>query len=305
MKWIKKGLIFAPSGELWWARTGAQLPTVDVIDNELIRVYFTCKDADGYGRIGSVDLDINAPQNILAVAPEPVLDLGELGTFDDCGVVPNSIVEHAGRKYLYYQGFQRTERVPYLTFTGLATSDLAGTQFAKHARTPITDRTDLEPFIRSTGCVLPDGHGGLKMWYVSTVKWTQGAEGVHYICVIRYATSPDGINWQTHEHVCLEPDLQDEYAVGRPSVIHDGQLYRMWYSIRSFSELYTMGYAESADGINWARKDAQVGLGKSDSGWDAEMVCYPYVRDINGRRLMFYNGNGRGLSGFGYAVLET
>jgi len=51
--------------------------------------------------------------------------------------------------------------------------------------------------------------------------------------------------------------------------------------------------------------DAQTGIEKSDNGWDSEMICYPYVIDANGSKLMFYNGNGRGLSGFGYAVLES
>jgi predicted GH43/DUF377 family glycosyl hydrolase len=144
----------------------------------------------------------------------------------------------------------------------------------------------------------------LKMWYVSTLKWTSDEHGLHYICVIRHATSQDGVNWTTHPHICLEPELPDEYAVGRPSVVRDGRLYKMWYSIRSFSKLYALGYAESADGIIWERMDARVGLGKSESGWDSEMICYPCVVETEGRRLLFYNGNGRGVSGFGYAVME-
>jgi predicted GH43/DUF377 family glycosyl hydrolase len=303
MHWEKQGLIFAPNGEMPWAQSAAHLPTADVLD-ESIRIYFAARDANGYGRIGCVDLDIDNPHRILAVQPKPVLDLGELGAFDDCGVVPNSIAAFSGRKYLYYQGYQRTERVPYLTFTGLAIGDSEGKNFEKWSRTPITDRTDKEPFIRSGSCVL---HENLiwKMWYVSTVKWTQDEHGLHYVCVIRYATSSDGIGWTTHDSICLEPKLPDEYAVGRPAVVYDGRQYRMWYSIRSFSQLYTIGYAESTDGLVWVRKDEQAGIGKSESGWDSEMICYPNVVHARGRTLMFYNGNGLGMSGFGYAVLES
>jgi hypothetical protein len=78
----------------------------------------------------------------------------------------------------------------------------------------------------------------------------------------------------------------------------------MWYSMRSFSKLYALGYAESSDGIVWERKDDEVGIGPSSSGWDSEMVCYPSVVEVEGQKLMLYNGNGRGLSGIGYAVLE-
>ena len=78
----------------------------------------------------------------------------------------------------------------------------------------------------------------------------------------------------------------------------------MWYSIRSRSAPYRIGYAESADGLAWTRKDDAVGIARSESGWDGEMVCYPAVIDVNGRRLMFYNGNRHGATGFGCAVLE-
>ncbi len=288
---------------MWWAQSGAQLPTAIAIDGR-IRVYFASKDANGYGRIGCVDLDLDDPRRILEIRSRPVLGLGELGAFDDCGAVPNSIVEVSGQTYLYYQGFQRTQRVPYLTFTGLAIGDAAGEKFEKCSRTPIMDRTDEEPFIRSTPCVLLE-NGVWKMWYVSTVKWTRDEHGIHYLCVIRYATSPDGIDWKTDAHVCLEPRLPDEYAVGRPAVIYDGLKYRMWYSIRSFTELYTIGYAESLDGVAWERKDELAGIDKSKNGWDSEMICYPNVLAVNGRTLLFYNGNGRGLTGFGYGVLDS
>ena len=66
-----------------------------------------------------------------------------------------------------------------------------------------------------------------------------------------------------------------------------------------------IGYAESDDGLHWVRKDAEVGTGKSDTGWDSEMICYPCVVDVKGRRYMFYNGNRHGSTGFGYAVLES
>ncbi len=35
------------------------------------------------------------------------------------------------------------------------------------------------------------------------------------------------------------------------------------------------------------------------------MVCFAAVIDVNGRRLMFYNGNRHGATGFGVAELES
>ena len=49
--------------------------------------------------------------------------------------------------------------------------------------------------------------------------------------------------------------------------------------------------------------DDTVGIDVSDnvSGWDHEMICYASVIDCSSARLLFYNGNGFGRSGFGFA----
>jgi len=85
----------------------------------------------------------------------------------------------------------------------------------------------------------------------------------------------------------------------------------MWFCYRSSKDFrdgsgsYRIGYAESLNGEAWSRDDAQLGLDVSESGWDSTMVCYPYVLEFDGKTHMFYNGNGFGRSGIGYAVLET
>jgi len=77
----------------------------------------------------------------------------------------------------------------------------------------------------------------------------------------------------------------------------------MWYSVRGTA--YRIGYAESADGITWQRADPSAGIEVSRSGWDSEMIEYAYVVDRIGARHMFYNGNGYGRSGLGYARLQS
>jgi hypothetical protein len=76
----------------------------------------------------------------------------------------------------------------------------------------------------------------------------------------------------------------------------------MWYSYRG--DAYKIGYAESCDGKKWERLDAQVGITTSASGWDSEMIEYPFVFDHKGHRYMLYNGNDYGRTGFGLAILE-
>jgi len=83
----------------------------------------------------------------------------------------------------------------------------------------------------------------------------------------------------------------------------------MWYSYRKLRDYrtdtnaaYRIGYAESSNGMAWERKDDQI-VFEPEGGWDDFMQCYPHVIDLNGERIMFYNGNGFGQAGFGYARL--
>ena len=50
--------------------------------------------------------------------------------------------------------------------------------------------------------------------------------------------------------------------------------------------------------------DEQVGINVSESGWDSEMIQYPYVFNHKANKYMVYNGNGYGENGAGLAILE-
>jgi hypothetical protein len=192
-----------------------------------------------------------------------------------------------------------------MLFAGLAIAAGADQPFRKYAPVPVLDRTAAEPFSRSAPFVFRDADI-FRMWYWSCAYWSEEEGRVHYNTVIRYAESPDGLQWRSRGDPCITPAGPSDYAVGRPWVVRDDALYKMWYSIRSTAAVpYRIGYAESRDADVWTRKDAEVGIAPSADGWDAEMICYPCVVDAAGRRYMFYNGNRHGATGFGCAVLES
>ncbi len=302
MKWTKKGLIYAPDGSHPWMRRSALQPTPLLLKDDVIRLYVGFRDDNGVGRIGYVDVDGHNPSRVLRVSPRPVLDIGIPGTFDENGVIPSAIVRNSEQIYLYYAGYQLGRKIRFTVFGGLALSNDGGETFTRHSPVPVLDRTRNELFFRVAHSVLIED-GVWRVWYGGGSTWIEGAKKSLPVYDIRYMESRDGVTFPAEGKVCLA-NAGDEHRVGRPYVIRHAGLYKMFYSVGTESKTYRLGYAESPDGIRWTRKDDQIGLTVSDSGWDSEMMAYTAVVQCCGNTYLFYNGNNYGETGFGYAVLD-
>jgi hypothetical protein len=301
MKWTKKGLIFSPEGQHEWVMSHAMLPIADRIDGDLYRIYFSGRDRENRSLTGYVEVDMRDPSRILRLAKEPVLGLGELGAFDDNGVSPTWLMNKGDEKYLYYFGWNKGSLVRAAEVSGLAISQDGGLTFQRYSRAPVIDRTDAEPFqILVISCIMIE-NGTWRMWYDSADRWLS-PELPRYN--IKYAESSDGIHWTRKGIVSVTYKADDESRVSRASVIKEDGVYKMWLCFAMGKGGYRMGYAESGDGIRFERMDDKAGIGLSESGWDSEMICYPHVFFHDGQKVMLYNGNGYGRTGFGYAVME-
>ena len=106
------------------------------------------------------------------------------------------------------------------------------------------------------------------------------------------------------QHDCLQFQNEDEFGFGRPWVMKKENGFEMFYSVRTKSMGYRLGYATSEDGYSWVRQDSELNFSVGSEPWENESVCYPCVVDVNGKRFLFYNGNQNGKTGFGVAVLE-
>ena len=303
MHWQKKGRIYVPDGTKLWARKYAFPPTPYILNEEVIRIYVAFCDDNTVGRIGYVDVSANDPSEILQISEEPVLDIGKPGAFDENGILPTSIVEVDDKLYLYYVGYQLGMKVRYYQFEGLAISRDGGNSFTRTQRVPVTDRTD-EEMLNRTSAFVRRRDGAFEMWYVGGSEWTTVNDKPLPVYNIKYLQSPDGIHWPAKGRVCIDYASEDEHAFGKPFIFEDGARQMMFYSVRTRSKGYRIGYAESADGYNWTRKDTEVGIDVSTSGWDSQMLAYASVVRRKDKVYMFYNGNNCGETGFGYAELE-
>jgi hypothetical protein len=302
MKWEKKGRIFEPKGQFEWMRKYGIVPTpVYLRETNSIRIFFATATSDNIGRITYMDVEANNPSNIIKQPDKILLYEGEPGTFDDCGVNPTSFVVHEGKEYLYYVGYERSFKVPFTLFPGISVGNVKdGFKRVKHV--PFIDRSEKYPYSLAAPFVLIDKNK-FKLWLWLGVKWVK-VNGKDYLSAkIGYAESENGLDFKILHDNCIVPNQDNEFSVGRPWVIKDGSIYKMFYSVRYVDKLYRLGYAESDDGINWIRKDEQIGIDVSSVGWDSEMICYPAVVKTDNKTFLFYNGNNNGISGFGYAEL--
>jgi hypothetical protein len=305
MTWVKQGLIYSPKLQNS-ENTHLQVPTVLVKDDRL-RVYYAGRYKNGRSYTAYFDLDINNFKKILHFNNAEILAQGKPGTFDDEGIMPSEVINHDQKIYLYYSGWNKRVSIPYHNATGLAVSEDGGHSFNRVFDGPILDRIATEPYLAVTPCILKEGKLW-HMWYISGLRWVNVNDHYEPVYAIKYASSSDGINWKRENDICI-PQYHEFEAFSRPSVIKKDGKYCMWYCYRDSHDYrdgkgsYRMGYSESEDALKWTRMDHKSGIALSDNpdDWDSKMLCYPYITKVKNQLYLFYNGNGFGQSGLGYA----
>lgn len=273
-----------------------------------IRVYFAARDINGKSYAAYVDVDKADPRRLLYVHEQSVISSAPLGTFDDDGQMPACAISVDDKLWLYYSGWNQRVTIPYHNTTGLAISCDNGESFQRAFDGPILERTPYEPYMAVTPWVMRE-NSIWRMWYVSGLNWQNVGGSLEPVYGIKYADSSDGVGWRRPNLLAISQQHAME-AIARPTVIHYGDKYHMWFCHRDSLDFrdgkgsYRIGYAHSTDGMVWQRDDKLAGIEPSEEGWDSKMLCYPYVIVVDGVFIMFYNGNSFGQTGIGCAVWE-
>lgn len=313
--WKKHGLAFKPQDAIGrnWIQEFAQAPATLVFD-DFVRVYFSCRPGpDDRGQYVShsayVDLDRKNLLKIRGIAENPIMPLGGLGTFDEFGVYPVSVIRDGDLVRAYYGGWTRCESNPYTVAIGAAVSRDDGKTFTRLGPGPLLAPTPNEPFVLS-GPKIRRFNDQWLLWYVAGVGWMPDAGRVESIYKIRMARSHDGLNWVRTGHDILESRLEENECQASPDVIYSGGRYHMFFcykygvDFRNSARGYRIGYAYSDDLEHWVRDDEKAGIDVSATGWDSESIAYPHVFDLDGAIYMLYLGNQVGRGGFGLAQLD-
>ena len=279
------------------------------LDTDTYRVFYSGRDAENRSSVGYVDIDL-IKREVMYVHPNPVFSYGPADSFYSHGVSIGNCYECDGQRYMLFMGWQIRDGDHWRGDIGrlklgkdLSTLELDG----EH---PLMTVDDTDPISLSYPWVErapASSSAKFHMWYGSTHAWS--AENGEMIHPIHHATSPDGHTWQRHG-LSIPFGINTAQAFSRPTIIPaeesiDGRNH-MWFSFRSgiANEKYRIGYASSEDCMRWELHNEKAGIAVSPSGWDSEMIEYPFVFKHKGKHYMLYNGNEYGKTGFGLAILR-
>lgn len=314
--WEKLGIIFDPKDvkNRDWLFEFAQAPTALIFDN-FIRVYFACRPKPDSKKqyvsyLGYVDLNRYNLKEVLKVSENPIFNLGELGSFDEHGTYPASMIKRENDIIAYYAGWSRCESVPFNISIGAAISKDNGHTFTKIGKGPLLSFCPEEPFIVA-GPKIRKFNNKWYLFYIAGIKWLKREDGSPEIVnKIRYATSKDGFKWNRNHKDIIPNKVEENECQASPDVFYHNGIYHMFFCYRYSLNFrgkefgYRIGYAYSKDLENWTRDDRKAGLDVSENGFDSEMVAYPHVFELDNEIYMFYLGNGVGRHGFALAKLN-
>jgi hypothetical protein len=303
-QWQKLGSLYCPgkSGRHPKLISHAANPLPVIIEEDVYRVFYCGRDAENRSSIGAVDIDI-LRGTIIKEHREPFFEHGPEGSFYADGVSIGNCYEVDGVNYLLFMAWQNPADEHWRGDIGrlVVKPDLT---LDLESENPFIGSDPVDPISLAYPWVMKTENVEYGMWYPSVRTWDAGNREM--LCVINYASSKDGHHW-TREGLAIPYELGKAQAFSRPTVVSDSvNSYAMWFSYRSGNgQAYRIGYAMSSDGRNWELALEDAGIDVSTSGWDSEMIEYPFVFDHKGQRYMMYNGNDYGRTGFGLAVLAN
>ncbi len=237
----------------------------------------------GHDRIGVATIPRkNFDGSTWDIFPDPIIDVGEPGSWDERHALDPAAILVGGKVFLYYTGSsQQADRA-----ICLAVSD-DGLHFKKYGHNPVIIGGAPEVVYRDSTIYL-------YFW-----KQVPGKKGFQ----IHYATSDDGFNFaEPPQSLALPVGPEgnwDSFTVETPRIFSEAGLYYMVYcgSDRNKDYPFNAGLATSRDLVHWVKYPRNPIFTRGDENqWDEGAIWFTTVEKINGRYYMWYEGYGGGTS---------
>ena len=278
--WLKLGVVFDSQ---------AQLPTVQFLDNNRLRVYYSARSKNT-SYINYFETSASEPSVIIYKNKNPILSKGKRGCFDDSGVMPSCVINIFGEDRLYYTGWNTCKGdVPYGHGIGyIVVDDIQ--KLKRIFEGPIVDRNISCPYLVNSPFVYKNKEK-IEMIFCNGNGWIDNFPTYH----LSKASSIDGVAWSNVKEFIY----QEKKALSRPSVLFESNNIKTWYSMKGVEENYRIFCCTETNKKKQIIKEEFECL--KNELWDSEMMCYPAVFEVEKQRYMYYNGNNYGETGIGLA----
>lgn len=225
----------------------------------------------------------------LKFSSQPIVAVGPTNSWDQSRVGSNSVLFNGSIYKMWYEGNNGSSwRI------GFATSD-NGIIWVKHSNF-IVDKLDNFDNANVHDPKVFYKDNTYKMWFSGS---NPDIRNIH----INYSESSDGVSWNPANLSILSASLawENDLGISFPYTIYQNNQYKMWYSARGSlnnSTRWRIGYAASADGINWTKNPTPVL--EASSVWEGSDVGNPAVLfdENTGIYEMWYHGD----HGIGHAT---
>lgn len=304
-RWERLGPVWLPNSGDAPARR-VSFPTPLVLERGLVRVFYTLSNEDLRGLPFYFDLDLGRDSpRVCKSSSNPLVQLGEPGTFDHDGVVFLSLLRHNNDSLsMYYAGFERLRSVDHRIMIGLARSANGGLSFNRFMSTPILDRRPGESLFRAGSFVFQDSHG-YHMLYAGGEGWKRMRDKERPEYSLRLVHSRDGVCWGDSK-VVLEAN-ERFFGIGRPWLVEATDEQRIVVlSVRDAEEKrYRMAWVTF--GEDWTMMNFGLGIGLEPGLAEGEShdTVFPVVFKAEENFWCLYNGDGMGESGIFLAKLKS
>ena len=223
---------------------------------------------------------------------KPILDIGSPGTFDSVLVCIPSVLKEDDHYKMWYTAHGGVEfRV------GLAISK-DGVNFTKYEKNPVLDVTSDNWDCKGVQFAQVIKENDIyKMWYAGYNE--------KRIQRIGFAISNDGMAWTKEPAPVLDigqEDRFDQNLLLKPSVIRDGNGYRMVYAALSSNRVMSLGLATSGDGKEWEKYSGNPIIEPEPGKWDCNHIEDPHLIKLDKYYLTYAGKDDKGHYRIGLAV---
>jgi len=294
-------LIITPDRSVWWMSSHVSSAFLMAPDNsemsDILKLIVTGRCKRGMSRLGEITLNYNRETQAISlkeISESPLIELGELGTFDHRGMSYPFFIEHKKQSFLFYSGWKLTLDTKFENNLGLLKFDKTQKKWRRISRAPIFPLDNIDPLgIGSVTLTFNDHDQLYYMFYTSFLSWKSAGNHEY---TVRLARTKNLVNWEKSKKTLIQNN-DELHSICRANFFSEsivvcarGSQYSL-YQLKTKVSLHNL-FNESISISEFQKITPKV----KEKGFSEEQ-SYPHISNVFGKTFLLFNGSGFGKSG--------